>query len=402
MFRFFKNNDDLKKSLYLLAVIIISILFYKYIENVKVSAFIPIILSVLAPFIYGAIIAYLLNIGTRAIENHIFTHIKYFCTDDPVVKRRERVLSISLAFIILIGAVIAIISYIIPEIMSSAQNIINIAIGIDYTKLRRMVDNFLIYHNIVLGSEAYNSLMSTIDSIVQTFTEWLKYLPNMIWSIASHAMSIASSVLNVIMGLIIAFYFLVDKEKVIDIGKKIVRCILPVKAAGITIHTVKSINDTFNSFFTGKTLDSLIIGFIFFMGALILDLPYSLLFAIIIAVTNMIPYFGPFIGAVPVVSLTLLVSPVKSIWVAIFILILQQLDGMIIGPKILGSSIGLKPIGVIFAIIVGGAIAGPLGMFFGVPIFAFLFKTLFDLIDKQYSRKYPAEEEQIDEQSQES
>lgn len=399
MNKFFKNNYNLRKSMYTLGIIIISIIFYRYTENVKIAAFIPIILNVLSPFIYGAVMAYLLNIGTRCLEKRVFSRIKYFQTNDPKIKKRERILSITIALIILIGAIIGIVSYIIPEIMSSVQNIINIAIGFDYTGIKKWVDNFLIQNHIVLGSEAYNSLITSINNIMETFTDWLKYLPNMIWSIVTHAVSIASSLLNVIMGLIIAFYLLMDKEKVVSFGKIVLKSLLPEKHAVIIIHNIKVVNDTFNSFFTGKTLDSLIIGIIFFIGAVILNIPYPLLFSIIIAITNMIPYFGPFIGAVPVTALTVLVSPVKGIWVLIFIIILQQFDGIILGPKILGDSIGLKPIGVIFAIIVGGAIAGPLGMFFGVPIFACLFKLLFDFINKIYEKKYEVKEAPVLDQS---
>ncbi len=397
MNKFFKNNYNLRKSLYTLGIVIISIIFYRYTENVRISSFIPIIFNVLSPFIYGAVMAYLLNIGTRCIEKRLFSKIKYFQTNDVKIKKNKRILSIALAFIILLGAIIGFVSYIIPEIMSSVQNIINVAIGFDYTSIKKWIDNFLIQNNIVLGSEAYNSLINSINSIMETFTDWLKYLPNMIWSIVSHAMNIASSVVNVIMGLIIAFYLLIDKEKIINFGKTIVKCIFPEKHSDIIISNIRFVNDTFNSFFSGKTLDSLIIGIIFFIGAIILNIPYPMLFSIIIAVTNMIPYFGPFIGAVPVTILTILVSPIKGIWVLIFIIILQQFDGMILGPKILGDSIGLKPIGVIFAIIVGGAVAGPLGMFFGVPLFACLFKLFFNFINRIYSEKCKVkEEEQID------
>ena len=118
-----------------------------------------------------------------------------------------------------------------------------------------------------------------------------------------------------------------------------------------------------------------------------MNLPYPMLFAIIIGITNMIPYFGPFIGAVPVVALTILINPIKGLWVLIFIVVLQQFDGVILGPRILGDSIGLKPIGVIFAIIVGGAIAGPLGMFFGVPIFSVIFTIFSNFVEKLYNSK---------------
>lgn len=404
MIKFFKNNNNLIKSLYTLGVIILAIVFYRYTENIKISNFLPIIISVLSPFIYGSVMAYILNIGTRFLERKVFVKIKFFQKADAKVRRTERFLSIAIAFIVSIGAIIGIVSYIIPEIMSSVQNIINVAIGFDYSGIRRWVDNFLIQNHIVLGTDAYNSLIGTIDNIMATITDWIKYLPNMIGSVISHAIGFASSLIDVVMGFVIALYILADKEKIVAMGKKITRCLFPEKHSGVIISNVKMINNTFNSFFTGKTLDSLIIGIIFFLGAVILNLPYPLLFAIIIAITNMIPYFGPFIGAVPVTILTLLVSPIKSIWVVIFIIILQQFDGIILGPKILGESIGLKPIGVIFAIIVGGAIAGPLGMFFGVPLFACIFKLFFDFIDKTYLKKYPMEDKEEEEivQSQES
>lgn len=391
--KFFKNNYNLRKSLYILGVVLLSILFYRLTENIKISSFIPIIFKVLSPFIYGAIMAYLLNIGTRFLEKRVFVKFKYFNTNNPNIKKRERILSISIAFVVLIGIIIGIISYIIPEIMSSIQNIINIAIGFDYTGIKKWVDNFLIQNNITLGSETYNSLIASINKITESFTDWLKYLPDMIWSLVTHTISFASSIVNVIMGLIIAFYLLMDKEKVVDFGKIVISCISPKKLTPVIIDNVKIVNETFNSFFAGKTLDSFIIGLIFFFGGMILNIPYLLLASIIIAITNMIPYFGPFIGAVPVIILTMLVSPIKSIWVLIFIFVLQQFDGMILGPKILGNSIGLKPIGVIFAIIVGGAIAGPLGMFFGVPIFACLFNLLFNFIHNSYNKKYNIEED---------
>ncbi len=163
---FFKNNYNLRKSLYLLSVIILSILFFRFTENIKIASFIPIIFSVLSPFIYGAIMAYLLNIGTRFLEKKVCIKFNYFNTNNPTIKKRERILSITIAFVILIGIIIGFISYIIPEIMSSVQNIINIAIGFDYTGIKKWVDNFLIQNNITLGSETYNSLIASINNLL--------------------------------------------------------------------------------------------------------------------------------------------------------------------------------------------------------------------------------------------
>ena len=166
---------------------------------------------------------------------------------------------------------------------------------------------------------------------------------------------------------------------------------LSKKLANNLIQFCKEANYTFEKFFVGKIIDSTIIGIIFFVGAKLLKAPFAMLLSIIIGVTNMIPFFGPFIGAIPVIFITLMfdiTNPLKAVWMAIFILLLQQFDGNILGPKILGDSIGIKPVGIIFSIIVGGAIFGPAGMFFGVPIFAVIFSVFNRFIDKKYSRKY--------------
>jgi hypothetical protein len=205
--------------------------------------------------------------------------------------------------------------------------------------------------------------------------------------VLSRAVSIASSIYNVIMSLIISIYMLSDKEKLGILLGKLLYCFMSRKRALKTVSFAIHLNEVFENYFTGKLVDSFIIAVIFFVGAALLKLPYPLFFALIIGITNMIPYFGPVIGGVPVVMLTLIYSPIKGLWVLLFIIVLQQFDGVILGPKILGNSIGIKPLGVIFAIIVGGAIAGPVGMFFGVPIFSVLAEVVNDFIEKNYYTK---------------
>lgn len=387
MNRFFKNNPNLTRSMYMLAVILISIIFYRYTENVQISNILPVVIDVIYPFIGGAIIAYLLNCGTRFLENNILIRLKYFQSNDPKVHKRMRLISIAIAAILLLGIIVAIISYIIPEIISSAQNVINFVVKIDYNALHSFVNSMLRKYNIDIGVSAYRSLLEALDNFIAGVIDSLRYVPNMILSLVTHTISLASSIVNVIISIMVAFYILIDKEEIVSMSRKVLYTVLPEKAYNIIALYIHQINKTFNHFFVGKAVDSTIIGIIFFIGAVIMNLPYPLLFSLVIGITNMIPYFGPFIGAVPVVALTVLVAPIKAIWTLIFILILQQFDGVILGPRILGESIGLKPIGVIFAIIVGGAIAGPLGMFFGVPIFACFTDFLFELINRTYDKK---------------
>ena len=380
---FFKNNYNLRKSLYTLGIVILSIVFFRYTENAKLVNLIPSILKVMKPFIIGAVLAYVLNCGTNCLEKNILSKLEYFKTQP----NKSRAVSITIAFLLLIGVVVGIIAYIIPEIVSSVQNVVNFFVGIDSDTVHEYLNSFLTKHNIDISVSTYRSLLKTTDNAMNSLTSSLKYMPEMLTSIATHTISFASSLVSIIMGIMIAIYMLLDKEKLLHFCKKTLFILFSKKQVESIASTIKYTNSVFNSFVVGKTIDSLIIAIIFFIGSIILNLPYPMLFAIIIGITNMIPYFGPFIGAVPVVALTILINPIKGLWVLIFIVVLKQLDGVILGPRILGDSIGLKPIGVIFAIIVGGAIAGPLGMFFGVPIFSVIFTIFSNFVEKLYNSK---------------
>ena len=170
----------------------------------------------------------------------------------------------------------------------------------------------------------------------------------------------------------IAIYLLTSKETFIGQGKKIVYTLLPPKYGNIMVHVMRVSNQMFGGFISGKILDSAIIGVICYIGLMILRVPYSLLVAVIVGVTNIIPFFGPFIGAVPSVILIALADPIKGLYFLIFVVVLQQVDGNIIGPKILGDSTGLSAFWVVFAILVGGGLFGFMGMTLGVPTFAFI------------------------------
>ena len=168
----------------------------------------------------------------------------------------------------------------------------------------------------------------------------------------------------------ISIYMLADKRKLIKMGTQAVYSILPTSKAKVFCNTMKECSKIFSGFVSGKALDSLIIGLICFVVLSILRLDYAVLVSVIVGITNMIPYFGPFIGAVPGILLYLCIRPLDAVIFAIMILVLQQFDGWILGPKILGDSTGLSPLWVIFGITIGGAYGGVIGMFLGVPLVA--------------------------------
>lgn len=380
----------LKLSLSLLAVTLISILFHKFIANFRIDNIFGYVGNILAPFMYGLIIAYIINAGMRNLENNIFGKINYM-KERPKVNRS---VSIAATYIILLGAILWIIGYIIPEVILSIQNIVAFFKKIDIKYIENILESSF-SNSISPEISAY--ITNIIEKLLNTIMNSVKYLPDMLNTIISGTVGIASYLLDLILGLVIAFYMLMDKETFAQEASKILYAFFNKNNAKKVISIAKESNSVFENFFIGKLIDSFIIGIIFFVGCLFIKPNYSLLLSLIIGVTNMIPYFGPFIGAIPVVLITLLsnpLHPVKALWITIFILILQQFDGIILGPKILGNSIGVKPIGIIFAIIIGGALFGPLGMFFGVPVFAVILTMIRSSIDKRYDNKCKDTEEE--------
>nr|WP_317357563.1 AI-2E family transporter [uncultured Tyzzerella sp.] len=328
---------------------------------------------------YGIGIAYILNSSLKFLEGKLFSKIKYL----DGKKTLKRGLSITTAYAVLFSFLIWLISYLLPEIQKSILDVSDYFKQFDVSAVDRMLKEY-----VPINENVLSDISSYIEGFVKSFIE---QFPTYIKRILSSTLNIASVVLNVILGIVISIYILFDKEAIGERSKKIVYAILPKRASQNLIDFCKESNNTFEKFFVGKIIDSTIIGIIFFIGATLLKAPVTMLLSIIIGITNMIPFFGPFIGGIPVVFITLafdIANPLKALWMTIFILLLQQFDGNILGPKILGDSIGVKPLGIIFSIIVGGAIFGPPGMFFGVPIFAVIFSAFNGFIDKKYNKKY--------------
>ena len=192
---------------------------------------------------------------------------------------------------------------------------------------------------------------------------------------------------DVIIGLIIAIYFLFSKEKFCAQCKKAAYAILPRRRADGLIRNTRETSTVFGSFITGQLIDALIVGILCFIGMSILQLPYPPMISVIVAITNVIPFFGPYIGAIPSAILILLVNPLQAVYFVIFIIILQQIDGNIICPRILGETIGLNGFWIIFAIVVFGALFGFVGMIIGVPTFAMLYTWLKRWISRRLGKR---------------
>lgn len=383
MKKFNMSNRYFKISLCAFIVIISSILFEKLVGNINlilksVGDGAKFLLDVFEPFIFGFFIAYFLNPIVNWLECKIFGSLKKN-------NKSVRILSVSATYTIFIGSLIWIIIYLVPEVSFSLQRfILFFPKAIEHLNSKQFGFLYQVMDTYNATFHKNYSLSNLIDFTTQPFIHSMNSFPKLADNILSKTFDFASSLLNFILGIVISFYMLCDKKFFLQALDKFFCVLFGREKSQKIILSFRDYNNIFQKFIIGKSIDSIIIGILFFIIGEFMNLPYLTLLSLIIGITNMIPYFGPFIGAIPVIFIVLLNNPLLSIWVAIMILILQQFDGIILGPKILGDSTGLKPIEVIFAIIVGGAFFGVVGMFFGVPVFAVLIKAFGNIINKKY------------------
>lgn len=354
------------------------------------------IVSILMPFIIGCVIAYLLapiyNMILRNLENWLVIR-----KVNPTLARKS---AVALAVLISITAALCLlgglVALVVPSFVNSAMGIINsmqsyidqISAWInqffsDNPAMAATVESYLDTGSDQLVDWATNELLPSLQTISGSVSSGVGNIFGVLFSGVLLVFKVAK---NVILGFIVAAYLLVGKSNMIGHAKQFVYGIFKLKTANRIIHQCRYVHQVFGGFIRGKLLDSLIMGVICFIGTSLLKIPYAMLISVIIGVTNIIPFFGPFIGAIPCACLVLLNSPIKCVTFVIFILAIQQFDGNILGPKILGGTTGLSSFWVLFAIILFGGIFGFVGMIIGVPVFAVICSLLDSLLENRLQK----------------
>ena len=354
---------------------ILVVAFYTLINNVEpLYGVFHAVFVALSPFIYGLGIAFLLNPLRKIIE--------YSWLGKTSLKPSTKKIIASFgALFIGIIMLFVFFSILIPQMISSIQTFLSSFEG--YVETAR---NFFESNNF-LSEDLLKTLNPVIDRGASMLGDWVSNLASSLNAILMYSVIFAKGVMNFLIGMIIALYILLDEPKLKRQTKKVLYALLPEKTTEKIIKTSRLTINTFNSFIAGKAVDSLIIGILCYIILSFMNMPYTPLISVLVGVTNMIPVFGPFLGAVPSILILLLVDPFKALEFAIFILILQQIDGNIIGPRILGGAVGLPTLYVMFAIIIGGALFGIFGMFIGVPVFSVIFVLVRDFIHQQLEKK---------------
>ena len=357
-----------------LAVIALSVAFGFFLSRFElVSGALGKIASILMPIIYGAVLAYLMLPIYNKTRACTTLKLKTVMKSESAIGKLAKTAGTLVSLIVLFAIVAGLFSMIIPQIYTSI-------IGLQES-IGEYINNLTLWMTKLFedNPDVQQAVMPYYEQAVEEFQKWLteKLVPNMsmiIGQLSTGLLNVVTVVKNILIGVIVMVYFLNIKDTLAAQSKKIIYSVFKLKEANRIVSEVRFAHGVFGGFITGKLLDSLIIGIMCFFALKFLKVPYVLLISVIIGVTNVIPFFGPFIGAIPSAFLILLVSPMKCLYFLIFILILQQFDGNILGPKILGDSTGLPSFWVLFSILLFGGLMGFVGMIIGVPTFAVIYR----------------------------
>ena len=352
--------------------------------------YLSLLAGVLQPIIYGVVIAYLLNPLTHLVDDRMAPLLKEKTKWSPkVVGRVSRVCGIVVAFLILTLVGYLLVQMVLPQLTESIKTV-TMNLPTYYTNAESWLRQ--IFHDNI-------QLKGYVDQIVaevySQLTVWLREeLPAQVQTLVVTAISsgvmVFRTLFNLLIGLIVSIYILLERDLFLAQTKKLTVALFPANAAERLMDVARRAHHVFGGFITGKILDSLIIGILCYFGVLLLHLPFPVLIATIVGVTNVIPFFGPYLGAIPCAVLLLLINPMQCLYFLIFILILQQLDGNVIGPRILGDATGVSAFWVVVSITFFGGLFGLVGMVIGVPVFAIIYMLIGDWARGALKRKrYP-------------
>jgi predicted PurR-regulated permease PerM len=378
--KFRPNKHYTGIAIYAFLVIAAAMLLFFAIQNISLlSDGVGVLFDVIQPLVIGFVFAYLLNPILRLYDDRFLRWI----SRNKLKPKARRTIALLLTYPTALVFLAAILALIIPQLASSVYSLFGlipdyvVALQGLYTSLLSFLGGFELVGQGPELDTVFNGLIGSFTSAMQGLLENAYiYLTDLVPGIISAGARFTTGLLDFVLGVIISIYLLFDREKLFAQTKKLSVAILPERAHNLLYELLVDANRIFGGFITGKIIDSVIIGILCFISMSILQMPFTVLISVIVGVTNVIPYFGPIIGAIPGAFIILIVSPKQALIFVIFIIVLQQFDGNILGPKILGDSTGLSALWVIFAITLFSGIFGVPGMFIGVPLFALLYSIV--------------------------
>ena len=337
------------------------------------------IIGIISPFIIGIAIAFVLNLIMVIFEEKIFS----FLDNKKYIKysKFKRPLSVALTFIVVFVVILGLISFIIPQLIDSISTLTD-AVPTYMKSFETLISKYV--SNTEILNTVWNNFLSAWKEVLQ-FTGQI--LASSLTGVVNITLGFTSGLFNFILSIIFSIYMLLNKER-LQLGmKKVLYAFSGKKLADKVMYLGKISNEAFSNYIGGQFIEAIIIGVLCFVGMLILKIPYALLISVLVAVTALIPIFGAFIGTIPSAFIILIIDPMKALWFIIFIIVLQQVEGNLIYPKVVGSSIGLPPIWVMLAMIIGGNTFGLIGILLGIPIFSVIYKVFKEFVDKRLNYK---------------
>ena len=366
-----------------LAIISSIVVYFIFLKFNYISEFVSKIIRILTPVIIGIVFAYLFNPIISWIEKRLNKYEKI-----KKKKKLGRILSIIITYLIFIILIVIMVRFFIPNLLES---------------LNTMVKNVPIYLENLFGfirkvCMKYNINDKFIDTYRSEINNLIKdsVVPNLdiiINNLASGITSVIRTIINIVISFIISIYLIYDKESFSEDIDRIIKAYSSKETYNKIIYGFKYVYKVFGGFMVARLIDSLIIGIITFIVLSIFKIPYAFIISFVVGVTNVIQFFGPFIGAIPSIILLLIVDPTKALEFGIIILIIQQFDGNILGPKLIGNKIGIKSFWILFAILLFGGLFGFIGMIIAVPLFACIYEFLKNNTKERLEAKRKAEEE---------
>lgn len=340
--------------------------------------YIKTVFKVLTPILYGVIIAYILNKIVKIFERRVFV----FLDKKEGKLKLKRSLSVICAYIVFIVVLALFVWLMVPQVVAG---------------LNDLSRNITFYIDAVTGwITKIGEKSETLAEYAKKITEYLKDITNVIYDfVIDYIMPRVSGFLgefvgvlkDLVVGIVLSVYFLLQKEKLIAQGKRFLRALLPDKGYSKFIHIAKQTDDSFGGYIVATAFDSLLVGIECFIIFGIFGIPYYPLVSLIVGVTNFIPFFGPFLGAIPSAFIIFIADPISVVWFIILVVIIQQIDGNFIMPKIVGKHIGLSSVWVVIAITIMSGLFGFFGMVFGVPIFSMIYVWIDDAVKNSLKKK---------------
>jgi len=343
-------------------------------------------IDILFPFLLGCVIAFILTPIVTKVER--FLQHRVFNKSHP---RIARFTGIIIAYAIMILAIGAFMYLLVPQLIESLKSVTSY-ISTYWTLHANDINKLINQLFPSLGTEGQDLVVTLQNIISKSISQLLAYSDILISNVLSVSITVSNFLIQIFVALCAGIYLLIEKDHFAAQSKKILCAFLPTNIVRLLVKWTRRCHGIFAGFINGKIVDSVIIGFLCFFAMTFLKIDYALLISVVVGITNILPFFGPFIGAVPSIIILLLISPWQALKFGILILVLQQIDGNIIGPRVLGDSLGLSPFWIMLSIIVGSGLFGFAGILLGVPVFAMIYAIVQTIVEyRLYKRGLPTE-----------